>query len=127
MGALVQTEGNAFLTAITGGTAYTAVSAPIKLALMTANGSPTAAGTEVTGGSYARQTVTWNTASGGAISNSGVINFTNMPACTVVGCEVLDSTGSPRRLFWGPLAANKTLGAGDTFQVAASALVLQFP
>ena len=53
------------------------------------------------------------------MSNDADILFTGMPACTVVGIEIWDSAGSPVRLWHGPLAANKTLGAGDELKLAA--------
>lgn len=87
---------------------------PLKLALMTANGSDSAGGTEVTGGSYARQSVTIGAASSGAASNSGTVTFTVMPACTVVGVEVWNTDGSVR-LWYGALAPSKAVNAGDTF------------
>lgn len=94
---------------------------PLKVALMTANGSDSAAGTEVSGGSYARQNITLTSSTGGsAVSNDADILFTGMPACTVVGIEIWDSAGTPVRLWHGPLAANKTLAAGDEFKLAAS-------
>jgi hypothetical protein len=93
---------------------------PLKAALVTANGSDSAAGTEVTGGSYARQNITLTTsASGSGVSNDADILFTGMPACTVVGIEIWDSAGSPVRLWHGALTANKTLGAGDELKLAA--------
>lgn len=106
------------------GTASLTITTPIKLALVTANGTDAAAGTEVTGGSYARQTIAFGAASGGTISNSGTISFTNMPAATVVGIEVYDSNGTPKRLFYGPLTASKTTTAGDTLQFAAGSITL---
>ena len=94
---------------------------PLKVALVTANGSDSAAGTEVTGGSYARQNITLSSSSGGSgVSNDADLLFTGMPACTVVGIEIYDSAGSPVRLWHGPLTASKTVGAGDEFKLAAS-------
>ena len=114
---------NQLLDALVGTTAYT-VTTPIKLALVTANGSDSAAGTEVTGGSYARQTIAFNAASSGSIANNAAISFTGMPACTVVGIEIYDSAGSPKRLAYGPLTASRTVTAGDTVQFASSAITL---
>jgi hypothetical protein len=75
----------------------------------------------VTGGSYARQNITLTSSTGGSgVSNDADILFTGMPACTVVGIEIWDSAGSPVRLWHGPLAANKTLSAGDELKLAAS-------
>ena len=120
---LPDTIENQLLDALVGTTSYT-VTTPIKLALMTANGSDSAAGTEVTGGSYARQTIAWTAASSGSISNSAVINFTGMPTATVVGIEVYDNAGSPKRLAYGALTANKTVASGDTVQFAIGSITL---
>lgn len=114
---------NQLLDALVGTSAYS-VTTPIKLALVTANGSDSAAGTEVTGGSYARQTITFGSASGGSITNSTAISFTGMPACTVVGIEIYDSAGSPKRLAYGPLTNTRTVTSGDTVQFASSAITL---
>ena len=119
---LTDTAENGLLDYLFGGT-FT-ITTPIKLALVTANGTDSAAGTEVTGGSYARQTITVGAASGGSVSNNATISFTNMPAATVVGIEIYDSNGTPKRLAYGPLTASKTVAAGDTLQFAASSISL---
>jgi len=120
---LPNTIENQLLDALVGTTAYT-VTTPIKLALMTANGNDSTPGTEVTGGSYARQTIAFDAASSGSISNNAAINFTGMPACTVVGIEIYDNAGSPKRLAYGPLTNSRTVTAGDTVQFAISAVSL---
>jgi hypothetical protein len=97
---------------------------PIKVALVTVIGTDSAAGTEVVGGSYARQNANLTASSGGASTNSAEIRFTNMPAVTVVGVDLYDSAGSPVRLWWGPLAANKVVNAADDFVIAAGDLDL---
>jgi hypothetical protein len=122
MGALVQTEANRFLDASFLVASYAAPTTPIKLALVSAVGSATAAGTEVTGGSYVRQTLTMGAASAGTSANSAGISFTNMPAVTVNGVEIYDSAGSPRREWWGSLTSAKTVAAGDTISFATSSL-----
>ena len=114
---------NQLLDALVGTSSYS-VTTPIKLALMTANGSDSAAGTEVTGGSYARQTIAFDAASSGSIDNNAAISFTGMPACTVVGIEIYDSAGSAKRLAYGPLTASRTVTAGDTVQFASGAITL---
>ena len=106
------------------GTASFSITTPIKLALVTVLGTDAAAGTEVTGGTYARQSVTWNSAASGSVANAAEINFTGMPACTVVAIDVYDSNGSPKRLFYGGLTASKTVAAGDTVQFAAGSITL---
>lgn len=121
---LTNTAENLMLDWINGVGTPTRPTTPLKLALVTANGSDSAAGTEVTGGSYARQNVTFSAASSGATSNSGAVSFTGMPAATIVGVEVWDSAGTPVRLWYGPLSANKTTNSGDTFTIAAGDLDL---
>lgn len=97
---------------------------PLKVALVTANGSDTAAGTEVTGGSYARQNLAVAAAVGGATANSADLVFTGMPAATVVGVEIWDSAGTPVRLWYGPLTASRTVAAGDELVLSAGQLTL---
>jgi hypothetical protein len=97
---------------------------PLKVALVTANGSDTAAGTEVTGGSYARQSLSVAAASAGATSNSADLVFAGMPAATVVGVEVWDSAGAPVRLWYGALAVSRTVAAGDELRITAGSLTL---
>lgn len=119
---IVQTEQNNLLNGWLGIASYTAVTGAMKVALVTATGSATAAGTEVTGGSYARQTVVFSTPSAGATSNNATINFTSMPATTVTGIDIYDSAGSPVRRAFGALAASKTTSAGDTLSFASGAI-----
>ncbi|MFE7906475.1 phage tail fiber protein [Streptomyces albogriseolus] len=104
------------------GNATTAPTTPLRVALVTANGSDTAAGTEVTGGSYARKTLTTAAAVNGATSNSADLVWTGMPAATVVGVEVWDSAGTPVRLWYGALAASRTVIAGDELRIPAGSL-----
>lgn len=106
------------------GLSTTAPTAPMKLALLTANGTESAAGTEVTGGSYARQTVTISASSSGAQSNSGDVSFTLMPSCTVTGWALYDSAGTPFRWRYGALSSSKVVNSGDTFTVLAGDLDL---
>ena len=120
---LPNTIENQILDAIVGTAAYS-VTAPCTLALMTANGNDSTPGTEVTGGSYSRQTIAFSAASGGSSSNSATINFTGMPACTVVGVEIYDSAGTPKRLWYGSLTASKTVASGDTLQFGAGNITL---
>ena len=120
---LPDTIENQLLDALVGTSSYS-VTTPIKLALMTANGSDSAAGTEVTGGSYARETISFTSASSGSIENDSAISFTGMPSCTVVGIEIYDSAGSAKRLAYGALTASRTVTSGDTVQFASGAITL---
>lgn len=95
---------------------------PLKVALVTAEGDDATAGTEVTGGSYARQTLTMAAAVAGATSNSADLVWTGMPAVTIVGWEIWDSAGTPVRHWRGPLDEPKVLDAGDEYKIAAGGL-----
>lgn len=123
-GNLPDTIENNVLDALVGTASFVAPTTPMKVRLMTANGTDSSNGTEVTGGSYASVSATFTSASSGSCSNTAALNFTGMPACTVTGVEIWDSNGTPKRYWWGALTANKTVGAGDTFQLPTSQLVL---
>jgi hypothetical protein len=121
--ALTDTAENRVLDWLTGN-ATTAPTTPLKLALYTAAGTDAADGTEVTGGSYARQSVTLAAAASGATSNSADITFSTMPSCTVVAWALWDSAGTPVRWWHGSLTASKVVNAGDDFTVVAGDLDL---
>lgn len=70
-----------------------------KLALMSVLGTDAAAGTEVAGGSYARQVIDWANASGGSKATAADITFAGMPATEVQGWAVFDSTGATRKCY----------------------------
>lgn len=123
-GGLTTTMDNKVVDHINGVDVLTQPATPLHVRLMTVTGSAAAAGTEVAGGSYAAQAVTFGAASAGAATNLAQVVFTGMPAATVVGVEIWDSSGTPQRLWWGPLAAAATLQAGDTFQFDTGALAV---
>ena len=112
---------NKVLDHIMGTTTYTKPSA-VYVALYTAAPSDTGGGTEVTGGSYARQTATFSEAASGATSNSANIDFVVMPACTVVAIGIFDALTTGNLLVWGTLSTNKSLDAGDTLRIATGDL-----
>lgn len=95
----------------------------IYCSLHTADPAETGAN-ECTGGSYARQSVTFSAASGGASSNSGALNFTGMPACTVTHVALWSLVSGGNCLMEGALTSSKAVGAGDTFQIAIGDLDL---
>jgi plastocyanin len=99
MGNIDISESNNILNASVTGATYNGPTTPINLALITTSNPSlnNAFGSEVSGGSYARQATTggsniWGSASGGSITNSvGSVSFTGMPACTIGGIELWDS------------------------------------
>jgi len=79
-------------------------------------------GTQVTGGSYARQTATFSAAASGTTSNTANIDFAGMPAATTVAIGVFDAITAGNLLLWGTLTTNKTTDAGDTLRIATGDL-----
>lgn len=127
MAALAQAEAGRLTDASLGKATFVAPTTPMTLALTTTTGTASSAGTEVTGGSYARQNLTTAlpaNSTNGTITTTSAINFTNMPAATVTACEVFDSNGTPRRAWFGALTASKTTASGDTLSFAIGALTL---
>lgn len=103
----------------------------IYVALYTANPSDSTAGTEVTGGSYARVTVAsslanWagtqgtgtTTASSGTTGTTSNNNAITFPAPTanwgvITGAALLDASSGGNILAYGALTVNKTVNNGD--------------
>lgn len=113
-----------FLNVEFGSGSFTARTGAVVLELDSAVGSQSAAGTPLTGGSYADQTCAFGSATtqtgtySGQIANSGTPTFTNSPALTVTSITLKDSAGTPVQLAYGLLTASKALNAGDTVAAA---------
>ena len=104
-----------------GTTSYT-MPAAVYIGLFTVAPTDAGGGTEVTGGSYARQVATFSAASSGATSNDINIDFTGMPAATTVAIGIFDASTSGNMLLYGTLTTNKTTDAGDTLRIATGDL-----
>ncbi len=108
--------------------------ANIYLALFTAAPSDSGGGTEVSGGSYARQAVAtgassgWDAASGGATANTGVVTFPTATADwgTITHVGVFDASTSGNLMFHGALSSNKTVSNGDIFRFNAGEFDIAF-
>ena len=100
--------------------------AAVYLSLHTADPAEDGSGAEVSGGSYARQAITFNAAhaTNGTIDNSSAEEFTNMPGCTVTHIGIWDAASSGNLLFYGAVTASKAVASGDTISLAAGALVI---
>lgn len=104
-----------------GTTAYT-MPTTVYVGLYTVVPTDAGGGTQVTGGSYARQTAAFSAAASGTTSNTANIDFAGMPAATTVAIGVFDAITSGNLLLWGTLTANKTTDAGDTLRIATGDL-----
>jgi hypothetical protein len=83
-------------------------------------------GVEVSGGSYARQSVTFAAPSGGQVANNALVQFPTATAGwgTVLGTGLFDALSGGNLLYYGTLTASKTVGIGDTIAFATSALTV---
>lgn len=100
---------------------------PLHFRLMAANGTWTDYGAELpTGGGYVPGTgitpVPVVLISPGAVVNAAALTQRNMPQASVLGGELWDS--SPRRLWLGKLKTKKDCNPGDTFTIAAGAMMI---
>lgn len=125
------------------GTAYTAPGTTY-VALMTAAPTDAGSGTEVTGGSYARASVTNNTSNWAApsgtprqISNASDITFATPSAdwapsgTPVVAVALYDASTAGNLLYWtttqadGVTAISKIIQSGDPVKVPAGSLIIR--
>jgi len=81
-------------------------------------------GTEVSGGSYARQLAGLSAASGGLSSNAADITFPQASANwgVITHCALMDAVSGGHVLMWTQLDASKTINNGDTFKFNAGDL-----
>lgn len=105
---------------VLGNAAYTAP-ATVYIALYTAAPTDVGGGTEVTGGSYVRKSVTnnatnWPAAAAGAKANGTAIEFITATANwgTVVAFGIFDTETVGNLLYWATLTTNKDINDGDT-------------
>lgn len=117
---------NNVIDALNGVAAFVPVTAPLKIRLMTANGTGAANGAELatgagggTGAGYTAggKAITFAPAAGGAANPTADIRWDNMPAATIVGAELWDSSAVPRRIQFAPLTTPRTVAAGDSFEL----------
>lgn len=106
------------------GTASTSMPAQVYLALFTSDPTEAGSGTEVTGGSYARQAVDFNAASGGSAANNADVAFAGMPSATVTHVGLYDASSGGNLLYYGPATASQTVSAGNTLTVPSGTLVV---
>jgi hypothetical protein len=81
---------------------------------------------EISGGSYARQTVAFAAASNGTSATNATVTFPAATANwgTVTHVAVMDAATAGNVLFWGAVTTAKTIETGDTFQVTSGNLTV---
>jgi len=93
------------------------------IGLFTSDPGETGSGTEVSGGSYARTSVTL-TVSGNLATNSGAVEFTAATASwgTITHIGVMDASTAGTMIVHAALSASKTIDSGDVFRIPAGDL-----
>ena len=110
---------NALINATLRATTFTSPSV-VYVGLYTADPTDAGSGTEVSGGSYARQSVTFGAPSNGVSTNSAAVEF---PQCTltwgtVSHIGILDASTSGNLYYHTALDSSKTIETGDVFKIA---------
>ena len=108
---------NKVLDHVFGGTAYTAPTT-LYLALFTTAPDDTGAGTEVSGGSYARTSVAMSV-TGSVASNTAAVEFPTATGSwgTIAYVAVYDAATSGNQLCYATLTSSKIIDTGDVFRV----------
>jgi hypothetical protein len=110
---------NALINATLRATTFTSP-ATVYVGLYTADPTDAGTGTEVSGGSYARQSVTFGAPSNGVSTNSVAVEF---PQCTstwgtVSHIGILDASTSGNLYYHTALDSSKIIETGDVFKIA---------
>lgn len=110
---------NKVLLHVFGATPYTAP-ATLYVGLFTSDPGETGSGTEVSGGSYARQTITF-TVTANQASNTAAIEFPTCTAAwgTVTYAAIYDAVTTGNLLAYGALTTSKTIATGDVLRIPA--------
>ena len=114
---------NALINGTLRATTFTAPTT-IYVALYTTDPTDADVGTEVSGGSYARQSVTFAAPSNGVSTNSADITFPTATAAqgTVTHIGLRDALTAGNLLYYTPLDASKTIDLGDIFKITTGNL-----
>ena len=96
------------------------------VALYTSDPTINDTGTEVTGGSYARQAVTVDSDSDadGSVKNTNALTFTNMPACTVTHFAIKDAVSAGNGIMYDTYPVPAQFNGGETYTVPIDSLIL---
>lgn len=94
--------------------------------LFTAAPTDTTSGTEVSGGSYARQILSVTTASAGIVTSSGDITFPQATANwgTISHIGVLDALTGGNLLMYTALTTSKTIESEDILKISSGNLTV---
>jgi len=110
---------NKVLGHVFGAVPYTAP-ATLYVGLYTSDPGEANTGTEVSGGSYARQTIAF-TVTDNQASNTAAVEFPTASASwgTVTYAAIFDASTSGNMLAYGALTTSKTIASGDVLRIPA--------
>ena len=118
---------NAMLNLTLNGTAFTAISTPY-VSLHTADPTDDGSGAEVSGGSYARTSASFATASGtsGSVATDADVTFPTATASwgTVTHIGIWNDSASGDLLYHTALDSSKTIDSGDIFKITSGNLTV---
>jgi len=114
---------NALINATLRNTSYTSP-ATVYVGLYTSDPTDANTGTEVSGGSYARTSVTFGAPSNGTSLNDAAVEFPQATGSwgTVAYIGILDASTSGNLLYHTALDVSKTIDTGDIFKIAIGSL-----
>jgi hypothetical protein len=109
---------NALINATLRNTSYTSP-ATVYVGLYTSDPTDANTGTEVSGGSYSRKSVTFGAPSNGASTNSAAVEFDQATASwgTIGWIGILDAATSGNLLYHTALDVSKPIDTGDIFKI----------
>ena len=125
MGAFTDYLENKLLDHVLRNTAYTSPTT-VYVALFTAAPGEAGGGTEVSGGGYARQAVTFGAPSAGSTSNSADITFPTATANwgTITHFAIFDASTGGNMLYYGQLTSSVTVNSGQQLTIPAGNLTI---
>jgi len=116
---------NKILDHVLNNTSYTSPTTTF-VGLYTVAPSDAGGGTEVSGGSYARQTLSVSTASDGVVTSDSDVTFPQATANwgTVVAIGIHDALTSGNLLMYTDLTTSKTIETGDILKISTGSLTV---
>lgn len=98
--------------------------ATVYVSLHTADPTDAGTGTEVSGGSYARKSVTFGSPSNGVTTNSADVTFDQATADwgTITHIGIFDALTSGNLYYHTPLTVSKVVGTDDIFKIPSGQL-----
>jgi len=98
----------------------------VYVGLFTATPTDTTSGTEVSGGSYARQVLSVTTASSGVVTSDADVTFPQATGNwgTIVALGIHDALSSGNLLMYTDLTTSKVIETGDILKVNSGSLTV---